>query len=45
MNWLHILASQQRAWRNRQRRPRPVRNIEHPAWQKLVGGTLSGSGD
>lgn len=33
----HILTSQRRAWRNQQRRPRPVRCIEHPAWQRLVG--------
>ncbi len=41
----HILASQQRAWRNRQRRPRPVRNIEHPAWQRLVDAPLIGLDD
>ena len=34
----HILASQERAWRVRQRRPRPVRTIEHPAWRRLVKG-------
>jgi hypothetical protein len=32
----HILASQQRAWRLRQSRPRPVHTIEHPAWQRLI---------
>lgn len=29
----HILAAQQRAWRNRLRHPRPVPVIAHPLWQ------------
>ncbi len=32
----HILAAQQRAWRNRLRRPRPVPVIAHPLWQAWV---------
>lgn len=41
----HIISSQQRGWRNQQRRFRPVRTIEHPAWQRLVGDALTGSDD